>query len=301
MCGQFAGPVSLQQQMKTCPQCKTSVSDEYRYCLNCGGTLDASVARAEEPLPTLVYQGQISQPGDVSAMPAVLPTMPSGPGPTSADSQSRTWLPWLLVLVCVTTISVLVAILIVSRQRPPVAETVAPPQAGKTSPTATASDLALNPNVNQPAPFSSVSPSEKKQPTATPTPAAAVVNNPRPALSTTPTPTPVSTPTPTPAPAVDTNRVYSNREVSERARIASQPKPGYTEEARKNQVAGIVVLRVVLRFDGTIGNITVVSGLPDGLTEQAIAAARNIRFTPAQKDGVPVSVSMQVEYRFNLY
>jgi TonB family protein len=117
----------------------------------------------------------------------------------------------------------------------------------------------------------------------------------------TPTPKPTPTPTPTPAPAVDTNRVYSNREVSEPARIVSKPKPVYTEDARKNQVQGTVVLRVVLKFDGTIGNVSVVTGLPDGLTERAIAAARNIKFTPAQKDGVPVSVSAQVEYFFSLY
>lgn len=60
-------------------------------------------------------------------------------------------------------------------------------------------------------------------------------------------------------------------------------------------------MRVILKFDGTIGNISVVSGLSDGLTERAIAAARNIKFTPAQKDGVPVSVSVQVEYLFSLY
>jgi hypothetical protein len=60
-------------------------------------------------------------------------------------------------------------------------------------------------------------------------------------------------------------------------------------------------LRVILKFDGTIGSVTVVSGLPYGLTEKAIAAAKNIRFTPAQKDGVPVSVALQVEYNFSLY
>jgi len=41
--------------------------------------------------------------------------------------------------------------------------------------------------------------------------------------------------------------------------------------------------------------------LPFGLTEQAIAAARQIKFVPAVKDGRPVSVFMQLEYNFNLY
>jgi TonB family protein len=58
---------------------------------------------------------------------------------------------------------------------------------------------------------------------------------------------------------------------------------------------------VILKSDGTIGSISVVSGLSYGLTERAIAAARSIKFTPAQKDGVPVSMSVQVEYVFSLY
>ncbi|MDT5059855.1 MAG: hypothetical protein QOH63_562, partial [Acidobacteriota bacterium] len=44
-----------------------------------------------------------------------------------------------------------------------------------------------------------------------------------------------------------------------------------------------------------------VSGLPNGLTERAIAAARQIRFTPAMKDGHAVSQYIQIEYNFNLY
>jgi hypothetical protein len=44
-----------------------------------------------------------------------------------------------------------------------------------------------------------------------------------------------------------------------------------------------------------------VSGLPYGLTEKAIAAARQIRFQPAMKDGRAVSQFIQIEYNFNLY
>jgi hypothetical protein len=41
--------------------------------------------------------------------------------------------------------------------------------------------------------------------------------------------------------------------------------------------------------------------LPLGLTEKAIAAARQIRFRPAIREGRPVNVVMQLEYNFNLY
>jgi TonB family protein len=78
-------------------------------------------------------------------------------------------------------------------------------------------------------------------------------------------------------------------------------KPRYTEEARQNKLQGTVVLSVVFSADGRITNIRVVRSLPDGLTENAIAAARRIRFNPAVKDGVPVSVRTNLEFSFNMY
>jgi TonB family protein len=89
--------------------------------------------------------------------------------------------------------------------------------------------------------------------------------------------------------------------VSQRARVLSKPEPQYTEEARRNQITGTVVLRAVFSKTGDVTNIRAVSSLPFGLTERAIAAARQIRFLPAMKDNHPVSVHMQLEYNFNLY
>lgn len=100
---------------------------------------------------------------------------------------------------------------------------------------------------------------------------------------------------------VDYNRVFNPREVNQKARILSRPEPQYTEEARKNQVSGTVVLRAVFSSSGQVTNIRTVSGLPYGLTERAIAAARQIRFSPAMKDGRAVSQYIQIEYNFNLY
>ena len=60
-------------------------------------------------------------------------------------------------------------------------------------------------------------------------------------------------------------------------------------------------MRAVFSAGGSVTNIKAVKGLPDGLTEKAIAAARQIRFVPAQKDGRNVSQYIQIEYNFNLY
>ncbi|HEV7375762.1 MAG TPA: energy transducer TonB [Pyrinomonadaceae bacterium] len=103
------------------------------------------------------------------------------------------------------------------------------------------------------------------------------------------------------AEAPDYNKTFNPSQVNVKARILSRPEPQYTEEARKNQVSGTVVLRAVFSSSGQVTNIRAVSGLPNGLTERAIAAARQIRFTPAMKDGHAVSQYIQIEYNFNLY
>jgi TonB family protein len=99
----------------------------------------------------------------------------------------------------------------------------------------------------------------------------------------------------------DYNRIFRSGEVTSRARVLDKPEPQYTESARKNQITGTVVLRAVFSSNGSVSNISTIRGLPDGLTERAIAAAKQIRFVPAQKDGHAVSMWMQLEYNFNLY
>jgi protein TonB len=102
-------------------------------------------------------------------------------------------------------------------------------------------------------------------------------------------------------PNPDLNRTYSAPEVSERARVLSKPEPQYTEEARRSSITGTVILRVVFSRTGEVTNIRALQSLGGGLTEKAMAAARQIRFVPARKNGQPVSMYMQLEYNFNLY
>src|SRR5437763_205926 len=99
----------------------------------------------------------------------------------------------------------------------------------------------------------------------------------------------------------DYNRTFRMNEVTERAVITYKPEPGFTEEARRNNVTGLVRLRAVLSASGAVANVTVIKGLPDGLTEKAIEAARQIKFRPAQKDGHTVSQYIVLEYNFNIY
>ncbi len=93
---------------------------------------------------------------------------------------------------------------------------------------------------------------------------------------------------------------FTAREVTRRADISYKPQPRYTSAARENVVTGTVRLRMVLAADGTVRDIVPLTFLPDGLTEEAIEAARRIEFTPASKDGRAVSQYATVEYNFNI-
>ncbi|MFN0138936.1 MAG: TonB family protein [Pyrinomonadaceae bacterium] len=89
--------------------------------------------------------------------------------------------------------------------------------------------------------------------------------------------------------------------VSSPLKIISKPKGRYTDAARVANVQGTVVLRVTFLASGQIGSISTVKGLPNGLTESAIAAARGIRFEPAKVNGVPQSVTRTLEIGFAIY
>jgi TonB family protein len=104
-----------------------------------------------------------------------------------------------------------------------------------------------------------------------------------------------------PNPNNDIDRIFRVPEVTTRARVLSKPEPQYSEEARRGQISGTVILSVVFSRTGQVTNIRALQPLCCGLTEKAIAAARQIRFVPATREGNPVSVRMQLEYNFNLY
>ena len=95
----------------------------------------------------------------------------------------------------------------------------------------------------------------------------------------------------------DIGDVYKGSDVDSKVVLKSKPPPNYDA----SQGSGIVVLRCIFSSKGTVTHIFVIKGLPGGLTESAIEAARKIKFTPAMKDGRPVSMWMQLEYNFNFY
>lgn len=97
------------------------------------------------------------------------------------------------------------------------------------------------------------------------------------------------------------NPVHTARDVTRKAVILSKPEPSFTEEAREELIVGTVRIRLVLAADGKVRHLLVLRSLPYGLTQEAIKAARRIKFIPAMKNGIPVSQFATVEYNFNIF
>lgn len=100
---------------------------------------------------------------------------------------------------------------------------------------------------------------------------------------------------------INPGTIIKSSEADSKARLISKPEPSYSPGARNEQITGTVVLKCIFAADGTVTNIRVIQGLPGGLTEKSIEAARKIKFIPATKNGRNVSMWMQLEYNFNLY
>lgn len=84
-------------------------------------------------------------------------------------------------------------------------------------------------------------------------------------------------------------------------KIPSKPRATYTENARSAGAQGTIRLAILLGANGKVLHILKLKGLGYGLDDQAILAARQIRFQPKMKDGVPVSTVAIFEYGFNIY
>jgi len=80
--------------------------------------------------------------------------------------------------------------------------------------------------------------------------------------------------------------------------LVTRVDPRYPEGARRLNLSGEVVLRIVVEANGTVGRIEVLSPGPAGMTEAAGDAVRRWTFRPARIAGQPVAVWKVVRIRF---
>jgi TonB family protein len=67
-----------------------------------------------------------------------------------------------------------------------------------------------------------------------------------------------------------------------------------------NQTMGVVMLRLLVGADGTVKRVVITKGLPDGLDDQALKAAFELKFEPATRDGVAIDYMLSIQVEFNL-
>ena len=82
--------------------------------------------------------------------------------------------------------------------------------------------------------------------------------------------------------------------------IVSKPRPAYSDEARRLRIEGDVLVELLFSAAGEARVLRLVQGLGHGLDESAEAAARGIRFHPAQRGGMPVDFTAVVRIAFQL-
>lgn len=83
--------------------------------------------------------------------------------------------------------------------------------------------------------------------------------------------------------------------------VVSQVDPVYPDFARRSETEGAVLVEVIIDVDGTIETAKVLQARPEGFFEkEAIAAAKQWKFTPAEQRGKPVKVRYQIPIEFKL-
>jgi TonB family protein len=92
-------------------------------------------------------------------------------------------------------------------------------------------------------------------------------------------------------------RVQIPEDILRASRIGGH-MPDYPIYARQNAMVGTVVLDVVVRKDGTVGNLSLVSGAPF-LSQASIEAVRTWRYRPYLLNGQPVDVDTQIHITFS--
>jgi TonB family protein len=99
----------------------------------------------------------------------------------------------------------------------------------------------------------------------------------------------------------ETGQTFTEGATKTPVKILQKVFPRYTDKAREANISGVIKLYLLFAANGKISHIIVLKGLGYGLDEQALIAARQIKFEPATENGKPVSVVKMVAYSFTIY
>ncbi|HET7784945.1 MAG TPA: energy transducer TonB [Myxococcales bacterium] len=110
--------------------------------------------------------------------------------------------------------------------------------------------------------------------------------------------------------APETVKPYKAEQYAPAAQVSELPQPlnreslnlrkYYPPQAKKDGFEGDVVLRLLIDSDGTIAKVDVISDPGQGLGPAAAQAVRELRFSPAKVNGVPVATTVPFTIHFTL-
>jgi protein TonB len=78
------------------------------------------------------------------------------------------------------------------------------------------------------------------------------------------------------------------------------PNPVYPKIAQAAKVQGMVILEATITKEGDVKDVKVLRPQPMGMTEAAIEAVKQWKYTPPLLNGVPVDVIMTITVNFAL-
>jgi vitamin B12 transporter len=103
-----------------------------------------------------------------------------------------------------------------------------------------------------------------------------------------------------PTPSSHGDATFAERAVDVPAHLVRAEPAAYPARARGDGFEGDVRLELVVSRLGDVESARVAQPAGHGLDEAALAAARTFRFTPAVKDGRPISVRVSWTMQFRL-
>ena len=83
--------------------------------------------------------------------------------------------------------------------------------------------------------------------------------------------------------------------------VLRDSKPKYTRAAMDAKIQGTVELIVVVKTDGSVGDVVITKSLEPGLDQAAVDAAKQWKFRPGLRDGKPVLVRAGLVIEFRLH
>jgi len=95
--------------------------------------------------------------------------------------------------------------------------------------------------------------------------------------------------------------VLRQNTVDTKAAMLSTFEPASNEYAQSSGVAGMALYHAVVGPDGRVSEVAVARPIGFGLDENAVAAIQKAKFSPAIKDGKPVSVMLDLVVEFRIY